>query len=281
MTTFKNFLSPVKRLFAPLATVLLFSGASLSPFSAGAQADCSGPNTAFKEGERIQYKVYYNVGMIWAAAGEAVFTTTKENFNGRPAYHVVGDGRTFKNYDWIFKVRDRYESFIDAETLLPLRFTRDVSEGNIKFKNLVDFNHRAGQATSTNGVFAIPKCAQDVLSIIFYARNIDYSKYKPGALIPFKMFLDDKVYDLSIKYIGREVVETRWGTFNAFKISPALIAGTIFKGGDQMIVWMGDDQNRLPVRIESPIIVGSVKVDLVDATGLRAPLKSLIRRNRE
>ncbi len=260
----------------------LFSAAFLRPATAGAQADaCGNPNTAFKEGERIRFKVYYNVGMVWASAGEAVFTTTKENFNGRPAYHVVGDGHTFKNYDWIFKVRDRYETFIDAETLLPQRFTRDVSEGNIKFKNLVDFNHRAGQATSTNGVFTIGKCTQDVLSAIFYARNIDYAKYKPGAQIPFKMFLDDKVYNLSIKYLGREKVETRWGSFNAFKISPALIAGTIFKGGDQMTVWIGEDGNRLPVRIESPIVVGSVKVDLVDATGLRNPFSSLIRRNRE
>ena len=264
-----------------LFSLLLFPILAL-PYSTGAQEEtCGGPNTSFKEGERVQYKVYYNVGMVWAAAGEAIFTTSKENFNGRPAYHVIGDGRTFKNYDWIFKVRDRYESFIDAETLLPLRFTRDVSEGKINFKNRVDFNHRTGQATSTNGAFAISKCVQDVLSAIYYARNIDYAKYKPGAQIPFKMFLDDKVYNLSIKYGGREKVETRWGTFNAFKISPSLIAGTIFKGGDEMTVWMGDDKNRLPVRIQSPIIVGSVKVDLVDATGLRAPMSSLIRRNRE
>jgi hypothetical protein len=268
----------VTSLFSLLLLITTLAG----PFSAHAQEEfCGGPNTSFKEGERVTYKVYYNVGMIWASAGEAVFTTSKENFNGRAVYHVVGDGRTFKNYDWVFKVRDRYETFIDAETLLPLRFTRNVSEGNIKFKNLVDFNHRTGQATSTGGVFAISKCVQDVLSAIYYARNLDYGKYKPGTQIPFKMFLDDKVYNLSIKYLGREKTETRWGTFNAFKISPSLIAGTIFKGGDEMIVWMGDDPNHLPVRIQSPIIVGSVKVDLVDVTGLRAPLNSLIRRNRE
>ena len=190
---------------------------------------CGIKNTSFKEGERLVFKVYYNMGAIWVGAGYATFNTTLEDLNGRKVYHVVGDGKTMKSYEWFYKVRDKYETYIDVETMLPAKFIRNVDEGGFKIYNNVTFNQNIGQAISTKGVYKVPKCIQDVLSAIYYARNIDYSKYKPGDKIPFSMFLDDQVYNLYIRYIGKERVTTKYGTFNAIKISPLLIEGTIFK----------------------------------------------------
>ncbi len=237
---------------------------------------CGIKNTSFKEGERLVFKVYYNMGAIWVGAGYATFNTTLEDLNGRKVYHVVGDGKTMKSYEWFYKVRDKYETYIDAETMLPAKFIRNVDEGGFKIYNNVTFNQNIGQAISTNGVYKVPKCIQDVLSAIYYARNIDYSKYKPGDKIPFSMFLDDQVYNLYIRYIGKERVTTKYGTFNAIKISPLLIEGTIFKGGEKMMVWVSDDANRIPVRVDSPILVGSIKVDLVGYDKLRNPFTALI-----
>jgi hypothetical protein len=129
-------------------------------------------------------------------------------------------------------------------------------------------------------VYNVPKCVQDVLSAIYYARNIDYSKYKPGDKIPFSMFLDDQVYNLYIKYLGKEQVTTKYGTFSAIKISPLLIEGTIFKGGEKMMVWVSDDSNHVPVRVDSPILVGSIKVDLVGYENLRNPFTGLLSKNK-
>jgi hypothetical protein len=237
---------------------------------------CGIKNTSFKEGERLVFKVYYNMGAIWVGAGYATFNTTLEDLNGRKVYHVVGDGKTMKSYEWFYKVRDKYETYIDVETMLPAKFIRNVDEGGFKIYNNVTFNQNIGQAISTNGVYKVPKCIQDVLSAIYYARNIDYSKYKPGDKIPFSMFLDDQVYNLYIRYIGKERVTTKYGTFNAIKISPLLIEGTIFKGGEKMVVWVSDDANRIPVRVDSPILVGSIKVDLVGYDKLRNPFTALI-----
>jgi hypothetical protein len=237
---------------------------------------CGIKNTSFREGERLVFKVYYNMGAIWVGAGYATFNTTLEDLNGRKVYHVVGDGKTMKSYEWFYKVRDRYETYIDVETMLPAKFIRNVDEGGFKIYNNVTFNQNIGQAISTNGVYKVPKCIQDVLSAIYYARNIDYSKYKPGDKIPFSMFLDDQVYNLYIRYIGKERVTTKYGTFNAIKISPLLIEGTIFKGGEKMMVWVSDDANRIPVRVDSPILVGSIKVDLVGYDKLRNPFTALI-----
>lgn len=238
---------------------------------------CTPGNFAFKAGEKLSFKVYYNMGAIWVGAGLASFTTNLENFNGRAVYHVIGDAQTLKSYEWFYKVRDRYETFIDTFTMLPLRFARDVNEGGFKFKNEVHFYHSHGKALSSGKAFTIPSCVQDVLSAVFYARNIDYDQYSPGDKIPFSMFLDDQVYNLYIRYLGKEKITTKYGTFNTVKIKPLLIEGTIFKGGEKMTIWVSDDANHIPVRVDSPILVGSVKVDLIGYENLRHPFSALLK----
>jgi hypothetical protein len=246
-----------------------------------AQTDfCNTRNTAFAEGEELYYKVWYNMGPIWVGAGEARLNVSAEQLNNKRTYHVVADGTTLKSYDRFYKVRDRYESWIDAGTMQPSKFLRNVNEGGFKIYNNVVFNHSINQAVSTGGVFTVPRCVQDVVSAIYYARNIDFSDLKPGAKVPFAMFLDDKVYNLYIRYMGREKIVTRYGTFNTIKIQPLLIEGSIFKGGEKMAIWVTDDGNHIPVRIDSPILVGSVKVDLMGYSKLRNPLSSLLSKKK-
>jgi hypothetical protein len=241
---------------------------------------CSQRNSAFADGEHLYFKVWYNMGRIWVGAGEVNFTVTGEQMNGKKVYHITADGKTLKSYEWFYKVRDRYESYIDAATMLPIKFVRNVNEGGFKIYNNVVFNQSIGQAVTTNGIFNVPKCVQDVLSSIYYARNIDFNKYKPGAKIPFSMFLDDKVYNLYIRYLGKEKIETRFGTFNTIKISPLLIEGSIFKGGEKMAVWVSDDANHMPVRIDSPILVGSIKVDLMGFDQVRNEASALLSKKK-
>jgi hypothetical protein len=173
-------------------------------------------------------------------------------------------------------VRDRYESYIDTTTMLPLKFIRNVEEGGYKIYNNVTFNHSAGTAISTNGVYKIPNCIQDVVSAMYYARNINFDKYKVNDKIPFDMFLDDEVHHLYLRYVGKETIKTRYGKFRSLKIKPLLVKGTMFEGGEKMVVWVSDDPNRLVLRVESPISVGSVKVDMMGYKNLRYPLTSLI-----
>lgn len=250
----------------------------LIPFIKTSAGDdfCGIVNSTFINGEKITYKVFYNVIGLYVDAGTAYFTINRENLNSKAVYHITGEGFSNPSYDWIFKVRDKYESFIDTSTLKPYKFLRNIDEGGYKKTENVLFNHDAGVATSTNKTLKIPYCMQDVLSAIYYARNINYEKYKVGDRIPFAMFIDDEVHNLFIRYMGKEVVKTRYGTYNAIKIKPLLIKGTIFEGGEKMSVWISADNNRIPLRIESPITVGSVKVDLQFFQNLRYPFLSKI-----
>ena len=101
---------------------------------------CGTRNTAFKSEERITYVVYYTVVGLYINAGTAVFSTRLDKINGQPVYHVVGTGTTHPSYDWVYRVRDRYESYIDTATLQPLRFIRNVDEGGYKINQRYEFN---------------------------------------------------------------------------------------------------------------------------------------------
>jgi len=237
---------------------------------------CGIRNSSFVAGENISLVVFYNALGIYVNAGTATFNVISEKLNNKPVYHIVGTGVTNSKYDWIFKVRDRYETYIDTSTLLPYKFIRNVDEGGYKKYENITFNQDAHTALTTEGVYKVPGCIQDVVSSMYYARNIDFSKYKSGDRIPFNLFLDNEVYSMYIRYMGKETIKTRYGKFRAIKFKPLLVKGTLFEGGEKMTVYVSDDDNKVPLRIESPLIVGSVKVDLMSYKNLRYPLTSLI-----
>jgi len=258
-----------------LFLLLLIGGTSMKnpsrPFD-----DFSGiHNTSFLGNEQITLTVYYNVAGVYVNAGTATFTSAIEKLSGKTVYHITGEGKTNPSYDWIYKVRDKYETFIDTASMQPMKFIRNVNEGGYKKYENVTFNRSASTAVTSQGIFKVPGCVQDVLSSMYYARNIDFSKYKVNDRIPFTMFLDNEVYILYIRYLGKDDVKTKYGKFRAIKFKPLLVKGTIFEGGEKMTVWVSDDQNHIPLRIESPIAVGTVKVDMMGYKNLRYPLSSL------
>jgi len=263
----------IKYIFLVLSTLCLLSMQTNEPLE---DDFCGGlKNRSTQGGEQITFHVYYAVAGVFVNAGTAIFTNTIEKLNGRTVYHIEGDGKTNSSYEWIYKVRDKYESFIDTATMQPVKFIRNVNEGGYKKYENITFNHTANTAITTKGTFKVPDCVQDVLSAIYYARNIDFSKYKVNDRIPFTMFLDNEVYNMYIRYLGKEEVKTKYGTFRAIKFKPLLVKGTIFEGGEKMTVWVSDDANKIPVRVESPIVVGSIKVDMMTYKNLRYPLRSL------
>ncbi len=265
------------KLFAPLL-LGLFSFTAPSHYAPPDETFCGISNISFKVDEEVSFTVYYAVAGIYVDAGTATFTSKIETVNNKPVYHITGEGKTNSSYDWIYKVRDKYETFIDTATLQPLQFIRNVNEGGYKKYENITFNKTANTAITTKGVFKVPSCVQDVVSAMYYARNIDFSKLQPEDKIPFSMFLDDEVFNMYIRYVGKEEIKTKYGKFRAIKIKPLLLKGQIFEGGEKMTVWITDDDNHIPVRVESPLVVGKVKIDMMSHANLRHPLTSLIKR---
>ncbi len=252
-----------------LTLLISLFAVTVAAFAQPKTNECIVTNNSFQPGEKLTYKIAFKWGPVWLSAGEASFTLEESKYNNKTCYHAIGYGETYKSYDWFFKVRDKYESYIDPVTLQPQKFVRDVYEGGYTIYNNVTFKHSEGKATSTNGTYDVPNCIQDVLSAIYYARCIDFSKYKVNDIIPVTIFLDDSIYPLYIRYLGKETLKAKSGTYRCILFKPLLIKGTIFKGGEQMTVYVTDDKNKVPVRVSSPILIGEILAELSDTKGLK------------
>ncbi len=224
-------------------------------------------NTAFKEGEILTYRLHY--GMI--NAGVAVLEVKPDliDANGRKLYHIVGNGYTTGTTDWFFKVRDRYETYMDKDALLPWLFVRRVDEGGYKFSQDYIFNHYTGKVDiGNNEKFDIPQGVQDMVSAFYSARNMDLSSAKPGDEFSIPCFVDKELWPLTIRYLGKEVIETDLGKYRALKFQPIVQKGRVFKKDEDMTVWISDDQNHIPLCAKADVWVGSIKMEISSAKNL-------------
>jgi hypothetical protein len=228
-------------------------------------------NSAFIPGELLRFKVYYDsylTGKVVAGTASLEVKFEKKDFEGRPVYHTVGEGKSKGAFNFFFKVEDRFESYIDAEFLFPLYFIRRTREGDYRKNDEVRFNHQKGSAVSRSKTKKIPPGTQDIISAFYYARTIDISGLKPGDYFNMPFYLDDSVYVSRVYFDSRETVKTDAGTFKCMKFKPMVATGGVFGQPYPMAVWVTDDQYRIPVLAQSAVIVGSVKMELVEYKGV-------------
>ena len=266
------------RLIAKWGIMAGLFGFSLA-FSAHGQ--CVDDIKAFKIGERVEYEVYYNWGFIWVNAGEVSFSVEPGFHDGNPIYHFVSEGSSKPNYDWLYKVRDVYESKVTIGNFQPLWFKRDTYEGKFKVdeeyhylpeKNQVAFTLLDSENPLIEDTLNIKDCSFDVISMVYYARTLDFSKYKKNDKIPINVLIDGEAHSLYIRYLGTEEIETRdKKRYDCIKFKPLLVEGSIFQGGEDMTVWVTNDANKVPILVEAKIIVGSIKAYIHKAVGLRNP----------
>lgn len=243
------------------------------------KAQCKVPNFTFKGGESVTYHAYYNWGFIWVDAGLVNFSTHTESFQGKPVYKLTAIGKSQPKYDWIYHVRDTFVSHIDTSGLYPYKFMRKTVEGNYKVNNkyLFDYDQQRVYSEVENSemsfkkdTLALNECVWDVLSAIYYVRNLDYESFKINEKKTFKIILDNEIHTIYIKYKGVEEIEIKGGKkYRCYKFVPLLVEGTIFESGEDMTVWVTADKNRIPVLVEAKILIGSVKAILSDTKGLR------------
>ncbi len=228
-------------------------------------------NFAFRPGEKLTYRLHYGI----INAGEAVLEVKPDvlTINGRQIYHIVGTGYTTGSTDWFFKVRDRYETYLDKDALLPWYFVRRVEEGGYKFSQDYSFNHFTKKVDiGNNQKYDIPDDVQDMVSAFYAARNMDLSRAKTGDVMSMICFMDKELWPMKIKLIGRETIATDIGEIRCLKFRPIVQRGRVFKQEEDMTVWISDDANHLPVRAQADILVGSIKMDLSAVMNLANPL---------
>ncbi len=210
----------------------------------------------FGEGERLVFAMQY--GLV--TAGDATLEIRNiAEIDSTPCYRIVSDARTNKFFSAFFKVRDRYESYMDTLELVSLRYEKHIREGNFKRDKVVDFDQRRHVAIYPEGDMPIAPRTQDVLSALYYVRTLPL---EVGQAISLANHIDGKNYPLVVKVHRKETVTVDAGTFDCIVVEPMLRGPGLFQQKGRLTVWLTDDKYKMPVLMKTKVVIGHISAVL-------------------
>jgi hypothetical protein len=231
-------------------------------------------NSAFRVGERLEFDISYG----FVTAGEAILSIpAHDSVGGRKAYRVEVAVNSLPSFSWIYKVEDRYLTFIDTESLASLRFEQHIREGSYTRDFVAEFDQIHNIARTTEGEYQVPAYVHDIMSAFFFVRALDLRGRQPGDTVTLFNFYKNKSYELVVKVLGRQELEVEAGTFKTIVLEPLVREGGLFKSEGRIVVWLTDDEAKMPIRVNTKIVIGSIDTELRAYSGVRAPLTSKIR----
>ncbi|QHV97012.1 DUF3108 domain-containing protein [Spirosoma endbachense] len=232
-------------------------------------------NTSFGPGEHLEYRVHY--GFLNAAEAIVDVSPTVYKVNERPCYRVNVDGRTVGAFDLVTRIRDTWRSYIDTSAILPQKFYSNLQENNYRKEENITFNHEANtvkaEERTERDVFKVPDNVHDFISGYYFLRTFDFSRINNGQVIELPAFYDDTVYNMKVRYRGKDVIKTKFGKINVLKLNPVLPQNKLFKDEESIRIFVSDDANKVPVKVEVDLWVGSMVMDLKRNGGLKQQLK--------
>ena len=245
---------------------------------------------AFRSGERMDFILHYKWGSINTDVGTATVTLDSLTFNGQKAFKCTASGRTKKFFDVFFKVRENFSSWFTREGMRPLKFTRDTYEGGYEARNTYLYKWDAAEPYIAADVYTskmgqksmqlpLTPCTYDLPALFFFARNMDIENVEPGKRYPMTFAIDGEIYNVYFILHGRETIKVKGlGTVNTIRFAAKLLEGEVFKGEEDMTIWVSDDENRLPVYFEAPLRVGVAAGRMSGYGGLKSPFTSLVKK---
>lgn len=230
-------------------------------------------NNAFTIGEFLKFDVNYG----FVTAGEAVMTISDTTVIGsRKCYRVDFKVDSKPVFNWVYKVVDRYSTFVDAAGLFPWRFEQHIREGGFTRDFTADFDQINHIARTSEKNYPIPPYVHDIMSAFYFARTIDFSGFHPGQRIHLQNFYKDSTYGLDVCFRGRQQVEVPAGKFNCIVVEPLAREGGLFKSDGRVFVWLTDDERKLPVKVNTQIIIGSINSELTEIRGINGPITAKV-----
>jgi hypothetical protein len=232
------------------------------------------PNKSFVVGEKVEYRVHY--GFINAAEAKVEIAKSVTIVNNIPCFKINVTGRTVGPFDLISKVRDNWRSYVDTSAILPQVFYQSIQENKYRKEETIVFNHDRDQAVSTvkeeAKTYTVPNNIHDIISGYFFLRTLNFEKIAEGEVIEVPTFFDGEVYKLRVRYVGKDVIKTKFGKTRVLRLNPLIPDNKLFKGEGAMKLWVSDDSNKIPLKVEVELVIGSLEMDLKSYKGLRKDL---------
>ncbi|MFC3809599.1 DUF3108 domain-containing protein [Lacihabitans lacunae] len=231
-------------------------------------------NGSFKPGESYDYKVKY--GFLTIGAADVDVDEKIYSLNGRPCYKVNVQGRTAGLTD-MFKVRNTYRSYVDTLAFIPHKFIYSAREKSYKRDQIINFDQTHNEAVKyekdESKKFDVPNNIQDVISGYYFLRTVDFSKFGIGHTISTPLFFDEELYQMKVRYNGKGTVDTKFGKIKVLKLNPILPKNDLFSGENAIRVWVSDDENRVPIKIEVDFSFGTIDMELKNYKGVKYPFR--------
>jgi hypothetical protein len=237
---------------------------------------------AYDTGEWFKFRIHYGI----INAGFATLEIKEATKNNKKVYHAIGKGYTTGMSRFFFKVDDNYESYFDKETNKPYQFVRQIDEGGYTKNQEGFFNQDSNKIlvkdykNKKEKIFSVTENVQDIISTFYFLRNHpNVDKLKVGESIVVDMFFDDETFKFKLKFMGRENINTKFGTVSTMIFRPLVQSGRVFKEEESLTVWISDDENKIPLRVKASLAVGSIKADLDGFRGLKSPFMVKVKKN--
>lgn len=229
--------------------------------------------TSFGTGEHLEYRVHY--GMFNAAEATVDVSPQVQYVNGRPCFKINVVGTTLGAFNWFAKIRDQWQTWLDTSAIVPQKFYRNIKENDYKKVETTLFDHQENTATVTdeNGTktYKVANNIQDAISGYFFLRTVDFGKLRPGDLIEMPTFFENNVYKMKVKYRGKDTIKTKFGRISTLRMTPIMPDNQLFKGENSIRIWVSDDANKVPVKVEVDLWVGALVMELRTYHGARNP----------
>lgn len=249
--------------------------ASLTAANSGGENYRYVENEAYGFGEKLEYKVGYK--FITAGTGYFHILPDPVYREGRPCYDIRFEVRSLKSLEFLYKVRDRYRTVLDAGGIFPWQFEQHVREGDYKRDFKAYFDQKNNYAITKKGKYNVPEYIHDIVSAFFYVRTLDLRSMTKRDTIYLENFFGDTTYSLKVVSHGKETINVDAGEFRCLHIEPLVVEGGLFKSEGNIHIWLTDDERKIPVKVATKILIGYVGAELTRYSGLRGKLDAKIK----
>jgi hypothetical protein len=238
-------------------------------------------NVPFEGGEEIQYKIYYS--FITVGRGQIKVHKNPYKINNRAAYKVDVRAKTTGMVDWVAKIDDHWGGYIDTASLVPHHAYRFIKEGKYRKNEIVKYDHNSqmleiksmGRNDDDFGepmYYEFPPQIRDLISGFAYFRAVDFDTLMPKDTIKIPAFFEDTFYNLEIVYLGDETLDLEIGKVRAHKVSPVMPETKIFDGENSILGWFSADKNKIPLKINAELYVGSGGLEITSFRNIKYPI---------
>lgn len=240
--------------------LFLFFLPGTAPLQAQAEAPPSPPVFI---GETLRF----TMTIMGVTGGELTLSAHATELAGKPAYKFELSALSNEMLSKIFLVRDYMASWVDPKTLRTLRHEKHTVEGKRVRDRRIDFFYDEGVARRRDDgkVIPITDPTFDPLSSVYYIRTLDLSAPTPVSI----NVISKQVVPVSVEVQGRETVTTPAGTFRTIKVEPKSTESGLIGKGKNLVLWVTDDERKMPVQIRSKLKVGTLigKLRAVEKSG--------------